>query len=204
MPIDQILEDVQKLTSQDQQRLLDTLVTDQAAKLNIGTNTCSVAEADARGQEEAIARPRDEITSEQKIAINEHVAHSQELLSVAEYWRKRRLRLHLNFPAGDRRGKRGLMEPVPLSGRRAQLGGAFSASLMVQYEYDWTEAFLQPRNASNETGRVVVKARLGYALTERLAVGASAAYVGITNYNRQRRICRHPIGPHLERSLLMS
>jgi hypothetical protein len=53
---------------------------------------------------------------------------------------------------------------------------------MAQYEYDWTEAFLQPRDASNETGRVVVKARLGYALTERLAVGASAAYVGITNY----------------------
>jgi hypothetical protein len=60
--------------------------------------------------------------------------------------------------------------------------GAFSASLTTLYEYVWTEAFLQPRDASNETGRVVVTLRLGYALTERLAVEASAAYVGITNY----------------------
>jgi hypothetical protein len=60
--------------------------------------------------------------------------------------------------------------------------GAFSASLTTLYQYVWTDAFLQPRDASDETGTVVVTLRIGYAVTERLAAEASAAYDGITTY----------------------
>lgn len=60
--------------------------------------------------------------------------------------------------------------------------GAFSVSLTTLHQYVWTNAFLQPRDASDETGTVVVTLRLGYAVTERLAVEATAAYDGITTH----------------------
>jgi hypothetical protein len=60
--------------------------------------------------------------------------------------------------------------------------GAFSASLRTLYQYTWTNAYLQPGDAGDQTARVVVSLTLGYRLTEKLAVEGTAAYVGMTTY----------------------
>jgi hypothetical protein len=60
--------------------------------------------------------------------------------------------------------------------------GAFSATLRTLYQYAWTNAYLQPGDASDQTGRVVVTLILDYKMTERLSAAATAAYVGMTTY----------------------
>jgi hypothetical protein len=64
--------------------------------------------------------------------------------------------------------------------------GAFSASLNTLYQYSWTNLYSTfpgtvGSGSDNETGRVVVALWLGYAVTEKLTVQATAAYTGITN-----------------------
>jgi hypothetical protein len=64
--------------------------------------------------------------------------------------------------------------------------GAFSASLNTFYQYAWTNVYSTfpgtvGAGSDNETGRVVVALGLGYAVTEKLTVQATAAYTGITN-----------------------
>jgi hypothetical protein len=63
--------------------------------------------------------------------------------------------------------------------------GAFSASLNTSYQYAWTNLYnafpgTVGSGSVNETGRVFVTLGLGYAVTEKLGVQATAAYTGIT------------------------
>jgi len=74
MPIDQILAELPNLPPGDQQRLLDTLATDQAAKLTSEPILAALPKLTPEDKKKLSHALADEITSEQKLAINEHVA----------------------------------------------------------------------------------------------------------------------------------
>jgi hypothetical protein len=74
MPIDQILADLPNLPPEDRQRLLDTVATDQAAKLMSEPILAALPKLTPEDKKKLSHALADEITSEQKLAINEHVA----------------------------------------------------------------------------------------------------------------------------------